>query len=189
MSQSIKGTRTEKNVLMSFAGESQVHTRYLFFAEKARAENHEEIARVFDEISHQEKEHARRFLNLLEGGTVQISGEYSVDAVGDSLKNLYSAAGNENHESSDLYPDFAKVADEEGFPEIAKVFRAIAVAEKYHAQRFLELVDKLEGARPSSSETKIKSWRCSNCGFVAEGETPPERCIVCGKMREFFNAV
>ncbi len=174
----IKGTRTEKNLLTAFAGESQARNRYTYFAGQARKEGFEQIAAVFEETAKQEKEHAKRLFKLLEGGDVEIQAAYPAGVIGATAANLEAAAGGENYEWTDMYPSFAKAAREEGFGEIADIFEAIAVAEKQHEKRYLGLLANVK-AGTFFKKDKAVVWRCRNCGFVYEGVEAPDPCPAC----------
>lgn len=182
---SLKGTKTEKNILTAFAGESQARNRYTYFASRARKEGYEQIAVVFLETADNEKEHAKRFFNFLEGGSTEITASYPAGVIGNTKENLKAAAEGENYEHTKMYPGFARIADEEGFPEIATVMRAIAVAENQHEKRYLALFDNVDKNRVFRRE-KIVSWRCRNCGYIHEGTEPPEKCPACVHPRAFF---
>jgi len=182
---SLKGTKTEKNILTAFAGESQARNRYTYFASQARKEGYEQIAAVFLETADNEKEHAKRLFKFLEGGTAGITASYPAGVIGNTKENLKTAAEGENHEHTKMYPEFARIADEEGFPEIAAVIRAIAVAENQHEKRYLALFDNVDKNRVFRRE-KIVSWRCRNCGYIHEGTEPPEKCPACAHPRAFF---
>lgn len=182
---SLKGTKTEKNILTAFAGESQARNRYTYFASRARKEGYEQIAAVFLETADNEKEHAKRLFNFLEGGSTEITASYPAGVIGNTKENLKAAAEGENYEHTKMYPGFATIADEEGFPEIAAVMRAIAVAENQHEKRYLALLDNVDKNRVFRRE-KIVSWRCRNCGYIHEGTEPPEKCPACAHPRAFF---
>jgi len=182
---SLKGTKTEKNILTAFAGESQARNRYTYFASRAREEGYEQIAAVFLETADNEKEHAKRLFNFLEGGSVEITASYPAGVVGNTKENLKEAAEGENYEHTKMYPGFAKIADEEGFPEIAAVMRAIAVAENQHEKRYLAFFDNIDKNRVFKRE-KIVRWRCRNCGYIHEGTEPPGKCPACAHPRAFF---
>lgn len=181
----LKGTKTEKNILTAFAGESQARNRYTYFASRARKEGYEQIAAVFLETADNEKEHAKRLFNFLEGGSVEITASYPAGVIGNTKENLKAAAEGENHEYTKMYPEFARIADEEGFPEIAAVMRAIAVAENQHEKRYLAFFDNVDKNRVFRRE-KIVRWRCRNCGYVHEGTEPPGKCPACVHPRAFF---
>ena len=174
---SLKGTQTEKNILIAFAGESQARNRYTYFASQAKKDGYVEMQKAFEEIANQEKEHAKRLFKFLEGGAVEITASYPAGVIGSTLDNLKAAAAGENEEYSDMYPSFADVADAEGFPAIAAVMRNIAVAEKHHEARFLAFAAAIEAGTVFKSETP-RVWRCQNCGYVHEGLEAPESCQV-----------
>jgi len=182
---SLKGTKTEKNLLTAFAGESQARNRYTYFASQARKEGYEQIAGIFLETADNEKEHAKRLFKFLEGGEVEIAASYPAGVIGNTKENLISSAGGENFEHTKMYPGFAKVAEEEGFPEIANVFRAIVVAEKQHEKRYLALLENLEKGKVFKRERVVR-WRCRNCGYIHEGTEPPEKCPACAHPRAYF---
>lgn len=182
---SLKGTRTEKNLLTAFAGESQARNRYTFFASQAKKEGYEQIAGVFLETAENEKEHAKRLFKFLEGGEVEITGAFPAGVIGDTKENLRSAAAGENYEHTKMYPEFARIAEEEGFPEIAVVLRSIAVAEMFHEKRYLALLKNLEEGKVFKKDTVVR-WRCRNCGYVHEGVEPPEICPACAHPKAFF---
>jgi len=181
----IKGTKTERNLLTAFAGESQARNRYTFFASQAKKEGYEQIAAVFIETAENEKEHAKRIFKFLEGGDVKIEASFPAGVIGNTVENLKSAARGENYEHTQMYPEFAKVAEEEGFEEIANVLRAIAVAEKYHERRFLSLLENIEKDRVFKRSENVK-WRCRNCGYVHEGVEAPRECPACGHPKAYF---
>ncbi len=182
---SIKGTRTEHNLLASFAGESQARSRYTLFAEKAREEGYEQIAAVFLETAEQELSHARRFFSMLEGGTGEITAAYPAGVVGDTAKNLAEAAAGEREEWGELYESFAKTAQEEGFPQIANLYRLIAKVEQMHEQRYLKLLERLENGREFEEPEPIE-WMCRKCGFTITAKSAPKRCPVCGMDQGWF---
>ena len=182
---SLKGTKTEKNLLTAFAGESQARNRYTYFASQARKEGYEQIAGIFLETADNEKEHAKRLFKLLEGGEVEIAASYPAGVIGNTKENLSSSAGGENFEHTKMYPGFAKVAEEEGFSEIANVFRAIAVAEKQHEKRYLALLENLEKGKVFKRERVVR-WRCRNCGYIHEGTEAPEKCPACAHPKAYF---
>ena len=185
---SVKGTQTEKNLLTAFAGESQARNRYTYFASQAKKDGYVEMQKVFEEIANQEKEHAKRLFKFLEGGTVEITSSYPAGVIGSTLDNLKAAAAGENEEYSDMYPSFADVAEQEGFPAIAAVMRNIAVAEKHHEARFLAFAAAIEAGTVFKSD-KPRVWRCQNCGYVHEGLEAPESCPACAHPREYFQAL
>ncbi len=178
MSKSVKGTETEKNLLKSFAGESQARTRYTYFSSIAKKEGFVQIADIFAETADQEKEHAKRFFKFLEGGDLEITAMYPAGRMGTTAENLLEAATGENEEHTELYPAFADVAQQEGFPEIAAAWRAICVSEKQHEKRYRELLANLESGQVfKRGETVV--WRCRNCGYLHEGTEAPHLCPAC----------
>ena len=185
---SLKGTQTEKNLLTAFAGESQARNRYTYFASQAKKDGYVEMQKAFEEIANQEKEHAKRLFKFLEGGAVEITATFPAGVIGSTLDNLKAAAAGENEEHSDMYPTFARIADEEGFPVIAAVMRNIAVAEQHHEQRFLAFAAAIEAGTVFKSD-KPRVWRCQNCGYVHEGLEAPESCPACAHPREYFQAL
>ena len=174
----IKGTRTEKNLLGAFAGESQARNRYTFFAGQARKDGFVQIADIFVETAEQEKEHAKRFFKFLEGGELEISATFPAGVVGATLDNLKAAAAGEHHEHTSIYPGFARVAEEEGFKDVAATFRAVSVAEKQHEKRYLELAANIEAGRVFKRAAPA-TWRCRNCGYLHVGLAAPELCPAC----------
>ena len=185
MSKSVKGTQTEKNLLQSFAGESQARNRYTFFASIAKKEGYEQIAGVFLETAEQEKEHAKRFFKFLEGGMTEITATYPAGVLGTTVENLRAAAEGENEEWSELYPAFAEVAAAEGFPQIAAVFRAIATVEAEHETRYRKLLERVETDGVFKRDEEIQ-WQCRNCGYVHTGKEAPEMCPSCAHPKAFF---
>lgn len=185
MGKSIKGTRTEKNLMVSFAGESQARMRYTYFSSVAKKEGYEQISAIFAETADQEKEHAKRMFKWLEGGMVEITASYPAGVIGTTLENLKAAAAGENEEWSLDYPKFADIADEEGFPAIAKMYREIAVAEKGHEERFLAFVKNIEEGKVFKKDTEVV-WQCRNCGYLYEGTEAPEICPACLHPQAFF---
>ncbi len=183
--ESLKGTRTEKNLLTAFAGESQARNRYNFFASQAKKEGYEQISAIFSDTAENEKEHAKRLFKFLEGGAVEITAAFPAGVIGDTKENLRAAAAGENHEYTQMYPKFARIADEEGFQEIASVMRAIAVAEKEHETRYLSLLENIEKERVFKRDNVVK-WRCRNCGYVHEGTEAPDECPACAHPRDYF---
>ena len=185
---SLKGSRTEKNLLTAFAGESQARNRYTFFASQAKKEGFQRIADIFLETAEQEKEHAERIFKFLEGGMVEIQAAYPAGKIGNTLENLLAAAEGENYEHSQMYPEFAKVAREEGFDEIAAVLEAIAEAEKFHEKRYRALAAKIkEGTLFKRDEPIV--WRCRNCGYIHVGPEAPEECPSCAHPQGYFEPV
>lgn len=182
---SLKGTKTEQNLLKSFAGESQARMRYDYYAKQAKKEGLEQIAAIFDETALNEKEHAKRFFKFLEGGMVEITASYPAGVIGNTLENLKDAADGENEEWTDLYPEFAKVAEEEGFKEIAVAFKMIAKVEKSHEERYRKLYKNLNDGNVFQREDKIV-WKCRNCGYLHEGKKAPEKCPACLHPQSYF---
>ena len=178
MEKSIKGTKTEKNLLTSFAGESQARMRYTYFASVAKKEGYEQIAAIFQETADQEKEHAKRMFKWLEGGMVEITASYPAGVIATTAENLKAAAAGENEEWTADYPHFADVADAEGFPAIAIMYRNIAIAEKGHEERYLALLKNLEDGTVFKKAEPV-TWQCRNCGFVYNGTAAPEMCPAC----------
>lgn len=182
---SLKGTRTEKNILTAFSGESQARNRYTYFAKQAKKEGYEQIAAVFEETANQEKEHAKRLFKLLEGGEVEITASFPAGVIGTTTENLKEAAAGENHEQAIMYPEFAETARQEGFSELADIFEAIAVAEQHHEKRYLDLLANIEHDRVFKRESGAV-WSCRNCGYLHEGEEAPEMCPACAHPRAHF---
>jgi rubrerythrin len=182
---SLKGTKTEKNLLTAFAGESQARNRYTYFASQAKKEGYEQISAVFTETADNEKEHAKRFFKFLEGGEAQVSASFPAGVIADSKDNLKASAAGENYEHSTMYPEFAKAADQEGFGEIADVFRHIAAVEKQHEKRFLGLMENIEKGRVFKRERSVK-WKCRNCGYVFEGPEAPKECPACAHPQAHY---
>jgi rubrerythrin len=174
----LKGTRTEKNLLTAFAGESQARNRYTYFSGQAKKDGLVQIADIFLETAEQEKEHAKRFFTFLEGGEVELACAFPAGVIGPTLDNLKAAAEGERHEHTSMYPGFAKIADEEGFKDIAAAFRAISVAESQHKKRFLDLAANIEAGRVFKRDAKT-TWRCRNCGYLHVGTSAPELCPAC----------
>jgi len=175
---SLKGTKTEHNLLASFAGESQARNRYSYFSSQAKKEGFEQISWIFADTAENEKEHAKRFFKFLEGGMVEITAAYPAGVIGTTADNLAEAAEGENLEWTTLYPEFAKVADEEGFPEIAGVWREIAEAEVGHETRYRKLLANVKEGKVFKKDAPVK-WRCRNCGYISEGSEAPDRCPAC----------
>jgi rubrerythrin len=183
--ESIKGTKTEQNLLKAFAGESQARNRYTYFASVAKKEGYEQIAGVFMETAEQEKEHAKRFFKFLEGGMVEITASYPAGKIGTTIENLEAAAAGEYEEWAELYPEFANIAEEEGFRNIAVVFRMIAKVEVEHEIRYRKLLANLANDSAFKKEESIK-WQCRNCGYVHEGKTAPQKCPACDHPQAYF---
>jgi rubrerythrin len=185
MDMEFKGSRTEKNVLAAFAGESQARTRYTFFASAARKEGYEQIAGIFEETSDNEKEHAKLFFTHLKGGTAEITASYPAGIIGSTAENLRAAAEGEKLEWGTLYPGFAETAEQEGFIDVAKTFRSVAKVEAYHERRYRKLLANVETGKVFKRDAPTK-WKCRNCGFVFEGSEAPEKCPVCSHPRSYF---
>jgi rubrerythrin len=181
----IKGTATEKNLLTAFAGESQARNRYTYAAGKARKDGLVQISNIFAETADQEKEHAKRLFKFLQGGDVEIQAAFPAGVIGTTAENLTGAAGGEHHEWSEMYPEFAATAREEGFGAIAIVFEAIAIAEKQHERRFLGLLANIENDTVFRKD-KAVVWRCQNCGYVHEGTEAPGACPACAHPQAHF---
>ncbi len=181
----LKGSKTEKNILTAFAGESQARNRYTYFASKAKKEGYVQISAIFEETANQEKEHAKRLFKFLEGGEVVISAAFPAGVIGSTLDNLRESAAGEHYEYTEMYPEFAETAEKEGFPEIAVAMKSIAVAEKYHEKRYLDLAANIENDRVFKRPEKAL-WRCRNCGYVYEGLEPPETCPACAHPQAYF---
>ena len=181
----LKGSKTEKNILTAFAGESQARNRYTYFASKAKKEAYVQISEIFTETADQEKEHAKRLFKLLEGGEVEISGSFPAGVVGSTLENLKESAAGENHEHTEMYPEFAVTAREDGFTEIADIFLAIAVAEKQHEKRYLDLAANIEAGRVFKRDGEV-TWRCRNCGYLHSGSEAPDMCAACAHAKAHF---
>ena len=182
---SIRGTKTEKNLITAFAGESQARNRYTYFASQAKKEGYEQISGVFSETADNEKEHAKRLFKFLEGGEAEVTAAFPAGVIGDTVSNLSAAAAGENHEHSVMYPEFAEIADGEGFPAIAAVLRAIAVAEEQHEKRYLVLRENIENDRVFRRETPVR-WKCRNCGYIHEAADTPARCPACDHAQAHF---
>lgn len=181
----LKGSQTEKNLLASFAGESQARNRYTYFAGQARKEGLVQIALVFEETANQEKEHAKRFFKQLPGGDVMVEAAFPAGTVGTTLENLKAAAGGENCEWTDLYPSFAKTAREEGFEVAAKIWDAVCNAEKQHEKRYKGLLANLEAGTVFKKSEPV-AWRCINCGYVHEGTEAPASCPACAHPQAYY---
>jgi rubrerythrin len=181
----LRGSRTEKNLLAAFAGESQARNRYTYFASQAKKDGLEQIAAIFMETADQEKEHAKRFFSLLEGGEVEITAAFPAGTVGTTLENLRAAAAGEGHEWGTLYPGFAATAREEGFKQVATLFDMISVAEKQHGKRYADLAANIEAGRVFKREQAV-TWRCRNCGYVHESQAAPGVCPACAHPQAHF---
>jgi len=182
---SLKGTRTEENLLKSFAGESQARMRYDYFSKQAKKEGLEQISAIFAETALNEKEHAKRFFKFLEGGMVEITASYPAGKIGTTMENLQAAAEGENEEWTALYPSFADIAEEEGFKEIAVAYRMIAKVEKAHEERYRKLYKNLEEGKVFEKDG-VMIWKCRNCGYIHEGKTAPKVCPACLHPQAYF---
>lgn len=182
---SLKGTKTEQNLLKAFAGESQARNRYTYFASVAKKEGYEQISAIFQETADNEKEHAKRFFQFLEGGCVEITACYPAGVIGTTLENLKAAAEGEHEEHTILYPGFADVADKEGFPQVAACFRMIAKVEVEHENRYNTLTKNIETEEVFKKGEKAR-WKCRNCGYVHEGESAPQKCPACLHPQSYF---
>ena len=181
----LKGSKTERNLLTAFAGESQARNRYTYFASQAKKDGFVQIADIFEETANQEKEHAKRFFKFLEGGDVEVRAAFPAGVIGSTAENLKAAAGGEHEEWAGMYPQFAGTAREEGFEAIAKVFEAVAVAEKQHEKRYLDLLANVEAGTVFKKKQKVV-WRCSNCGYLHEGDEAPDACPACAHPQAYF---
>ena len=182
---SLKGTQTEKNLLTAFAGESQARNRYTYFSKQARKEGFVQISDIFDETANQEREHAKRLFKFLEGGEVEIVGAFPAGVIGQTVDNLKAGAAGENYEWTEMYPGFAKVARDEGQDAVAMVFEAIAVAEKQHEKRYLDLAGNIMADKVFKREESVV-WRCRNCGYLHEGTEAPQMCPACAHPQTHF---
>jgi rubrerythrin len=180
-----KGSKTEKNLLAAFAGESQARSRYNFFASVARKEGYEQIAAIFEETADNEKEHAKLFFKHLKGGLVELKATYPAGVIASTAENLKEAAEGEKMEWGTIYPQFAEVAEQEGFTEVANTFRMVAKVEAYHERRYLKLLENIKQDKVFKKDKPIK-WKCRNCGHVYEGNEAPEKCPVCSHPRSYF---
>jgi rubrerythrin len=185
LSMDFKGSKTEKNLLAAFAGESQARTRYTFFASVAKKEGLEQISAIFQETADNEKEHAELFFKHLKGGMVEINAAYPAGVIASTAENLKAAAAGEKLEWGTLYPNFGDVAEQEGFSDVARTFRSVAKVEAYHERRYLKLLANVEQGKVFKKDTVIK-WKCRNCGFVYEGSEAPEKCPVCSHPKSYF---
>jgi len=188
MSKSVKGTKTEGNLLKAFAGESQARNRYTYFASAARKEGYEQVANIFTETAENEKEHAKVFFKYLEGGDVEITASYPAGVIKDTKANLEEAAAGENLEWTVLYSDFAKIANDEGFPEVARTFEQVAKVEKFHESRYRKLINNLVNGEAFKKKKPIK-WHCINCGYVLEGDEAPRECPACKHPQAYYEVL
>ena len=182
---SVKGTQTEKNLLTAFAGESQARNRYTYFASQARKDGFVQMAAIFEETANQEKEHAKRLFKLLEGGEVEVTASFPAGVIAGTLENLKEAAAGEHYEWTSMYPEFARVARGEGFEEIAGIFETIAVAEKQHEKRYLDLAANIENNRVFKRDREVV-WRCLNCGYLHKGKDAPAECPACAHPQAHY---
>ena len=185
MEKSIKGTKTEQNLLKAFAGESQARNRYTYFASVAKKEGFEQIAAVFLETAEQEKEHAKRFFKFLEGGMVEITASYPAGMISTTAENLAAAAAGENEEWTELYPEFARIAEEEGFKKVATAFKMIAKVEAEHEARYKTLLERVLADKVFERDEEIE-WQCRNCGYVHKGKKALENCPACDHPKAHF---
>ncbi|MBA3046172.1 MAG: rubrerythrin family protein [Candidatus Thermoplasmatota archaeon] len=185
---SLKGSQTEKNLLIAFAGESQARNRYTYFASQAKKEGLIQIFNAFEETASHEKEHAKRIFKFLEGGDVEITAAYPAGKIGTTAENLKASAAGENHEWTAMYQNFADIADKEGYMEVAVVLRNIAMAEKFHETRFLGFLKNIEEGKVFKKDKPVK-WKCNNCGMVHEGPEPPEKCPACAHPKDYFEVL
>ena len=185
---SLKGTKTEQNLLKAFAGESQARNRYTYFASAARKEGFEQIANIFQETADNEKEHAKLFFKHLEGGEVEITASYPAGTIGTTLQNLEAAAAGEKMEWTTIYADFAKTARDEGLPDVANTFEQIAKVEKFHEGRYRKLIDNVSRGQVFKKGGTAK-WHCINCGYVHEGAEPPQKCPACQHPQAFYEVL
>jgi rubrerythrin len=184
----LKGSKTEKNLLMAFAGEAQARNRYTYFGSEARKEGYIQIADIFEETANQEKEHAKRFFKFLEGGDVEIQTTFPAGVIGTTASNLKAAAAGEHHEWTNLYPSFAKVAEKEGFENISKVFEDISIAEKQHEKRYLGFLANVEAGKVFKKDKPVV-WRCRNCGYLHEGKEAPQTCPACAHPQAYYEVL
>ncbi len=182
---SIKGTKTEKNLLTAFAGESQARNRYDYYAGVARKEGFVQISKIFEETANQEKEHAKRFFSFLKGGEIEVCNPFPAGIISTTLDNLIASADGENHEHTSMYPGYATIAREEGFDAIAKLFDAVSVAEKQHEKRFRDLAENIRHNRVFKREKPVV-WRCQNCGYLHEGTEALDMCPACAHPQAHF---
>jgi rubrerythrin len=184
----LKGSQTEKNLLKAFAGESQARNRYTFFSSQAKKEGYEQIAWIFADTADNEKEHAKRFFTFLEGGDVEVTASFPTGPIGTTGENLKEAAAGEHLEWGALYPDFAEVAEKEGFAEIARVFRNISSVESGHEKRYLALLKNIEEGKVFKRDVSM-TWRCRNCGYIHEGPGAPEECPACAHPQAYYELI
>jgi len=182
---SLKGTKTERNLLTAFAGESQARNRYTYYAKQAKKEGYVQISNIFEETADHETQHAKRIFKLLQGGQVEISAAFPAGVIGSTAENLRASAEGEKHEWSEMYPEFADVAEEEGFHDIAEILRSIAKAEAMHETRYLALLRNIQGDMVFKKPSAVK-WKCNNCGYLHEGSEAPTECPACAHPQAHF---
>ncbi|NLV24844.1 MAG: rubrerythrin family protein [Deltaproteobacteria bacterium] len=185
---SLKGTQTEKNILIAFSGEAQARNRYTYYASVAKKEGYVQIAHIFEETADQEKEHAKRLFKFLEGGEVEITASFPAGVIGTTLDNLKEAAAGEHHEYTEMYPDYAKIARQEGFPEVAATMESIAIAEKQHEKRYLGLMANIEKGTVFKKDQAV-TWRCRNCGYIHTGKEAVQLCPACAHPQAHFEVL
>lgn len=181
----LKGSQTEKNSLAAFAGESQARNKYTYFASQAKKEGYEQIAAIFEETANQEKEHAKLEFKFLQGGEVEVTAAFPAGVISSTLENLKAAAAGERHETTQMYPEFAEIAEKEGFDKIATVFRNIGLVEKRHEDRYLALAKNIEEGKVFKKDAPVR-WACRNCGYLHEGLKAPEQCPACAHPQAYF---
>jgi len=184
----VKGTKTEKNLLTAFAGESQARNRYTYFAGQARKEGFIQIANIFEETANQEKEHAKRFFSFLEGGEVEFTAAFPAGVIGTTAQNLKAAADGEHHEWTAMYPGFAEVAESEGLKPVGMVYKMILVAERQHEKRYRDLLKNVEEGKVFKKDQPV-TWRCINCGYLHKGTEAPGACPACAHPRDYYEVL
>ncbi|MFP4453051.1 MAG: rubrerythrin [Desulfosalsimonas sp.] len=185
---SVAGTKTEKNILTAFAGESQARNRYTYFSKQAKKEGYVQLANIFEETANQEKEHAKRLFKFLEGGEAEIQATFPAGKLGTTLENLNEAANGEKYEHEEMYPGFARVADEEGFPQVAAAMRSIAIAEQLHERRYRSFIANIENGTVFKKDKEV-TWKCQNCGYTSKGTEAPKECPSCAHPRDHFEVL
>ena len=184
----LKGTQTEKNLLIAFAGESQARNKYTYFSKQAKKEGYEQISFIFEETANQEKEHAKRLFKFMKGGEVEITAAFPAGVIGNTYENLMAAAEGEHYEQTEMYPNFAKIAKQEGFPEIASAMEAIAIAERQHEKQYRDLAANIQSGKVFLKDIAV-TWRCRNCGYVGGGTKAPEKCPACDHPQAHFEVL
>jgi len=184
----LKGTRTEKNLLTAFAGESQARNKYTYFSKQAKKEGYEQISFIFEETANQEKEHAKRLFKFMEGGDVEITAAFPAGVIGNTHENLMAAAAGEHYEQTEMYPSFAKIAREEGFPQIAAVMESIAVAERQHEKQYRDLAANVASGGVFLKDATV-TWRCRNCGYISGSKKAPQMCPACDHPQAHFEVL